>query len=86
MVIHYVMESQSYSITQLLKPWITLYLNYHTPWYLLACRLTQLTQDSVNFKYNSYSPRGFELAELYCTYDFSVGMPMKDWQQTMMDG
>ena len=43
MVIHYCMESQSYSITQLLKPWITR-SKLPFPLVLIACRLTRLTQ------------------------------------------
>ena len=65
------MESQSYSITQLTQ----------TP-----DDSTQITIPLGTYLHvapNSYSPRGFELAGLYCIYAFE--MPMKNWQQTMMD-
>ena len=59
---------------------------YCKPKYLLACFQNFKINNSQNIipfnkKPNSYSPRGFELAGLYCIYVF--GMPMKDRQQRL---
>ena len=88
MAIHYCRESQSCScsITQFNNS--NPILDNSTQITIALCTYTYLHVDwptslktLLTLTLNSYSPRGFELAGLYCIY--VVGMPMKDWQQRL---
>ena len=86
MVIHYCRESQSCSITQFNNS--NPILDNSTQITIALCTYTYLHVDwptslktLLTLTLNSYSPRGKELAGLYCIY--VVGMPMKDWQQRL---